>query len=107
MDRAFDSLGQTAKLAFYLMLKRDFGISKEAIASDPRKLLEAIEKILGTSGKDFMQHLITNEINREFGLSESPREKSLVSLFERARTKFTQDSDIALERESSRRRKSL
>ena len=90
IDRAFASLGDSIELVLYLTLEKDFGISKEEVPTKLDSLSEVLKRIFGSSGRDFMVKLISEELIGEFDLPppEAEEEKSVAALLEMAREKY-------------------
>ncbi len=60
----------------YTILRRDFGIKKNEIATNPNALKEVLRRFFGPTGLDFLEKLISREIIAEFELSPKLEEEN-------------------------------
>jgi hypothetical protein len=93
IDRAFESLGDSIELVLYLTLEKDYGIAKEDVPARIDALSEVLKRVFGSTGQEFMSHLISEELIAEFDLiePESKEEKSVQALLGKAREKYSKE----------------
>ncbi len=87
------ALGLKVMNVVYAMLKREFGIHKDEIATNPGALEEVLGRLFGPTGVDFLERLISREIVAEFDLALEPEEKdsTLSEVLRKARQKVYSD----------------
>jgi ribosomal protein L19E len=93
IDRAIDSLGESVGKVLYRQLERDFGVGKDNVPTNPDALLQVLEKIFGTNGRDFLVKLVKDELIKEFDLPKTSkeRERELAEILKEARRKYLSD----------------
>ncbi len=86
-----EALGVKIMYVVYSILKKDYGINKDEVARNPAALEEALGKLFGPKGRDFLVKLISAEIIMEFDLPDNPTGKgnTLTELLQRAHQKAT------------------
>ncbi|MEM1539197.1 MAG: hypothetical protein QXW82_06050 [Candidatus Bathyarchaeia archaeon] len=77
LDEALSALGTSIKDALFFHLETAFGIKKETICHDPKRLSDGLEKIFGLGAK-FLENLILDYVCNKTGykISSNPKEFS-------------------------------
>jgi hypothetical protein len=86
-------MGEGVTQSFYYRIEREYGLSKEEMASKPEVVIEHLRQILGPAGTALVERLIVREIRKDFGL-DFKENLPLSTALRQARTKFLNVADI-------------
>jgi hypothetical protein len=84
-----DALGQRVMEVVSSIMKKDYGIRKDDLARNPAALQNVLSKLFGPTGLDFLEKLISKEIEREFDIRDNLMERgsTLTLILQRAHQK--------------------
>jgi hypothetical protein len=78
-------LGVSIKTVFFLDLKNDFGVSEDKVAENPDALVAELDKLLGSSGRKFLETRISKELLRELNLPSQLGGRTMTEILNDAR----------------------
>jgi hypothetical protein len=86
IERALSTYGEDTKIALYYSFKRNYGVTKDVLASSPLQLGACLEHSFGEVGGSIVERLIVREIGRAFGITLL--NTSLQDAIKKAKEKF-------------------